>query len=132
MGAQVKLIKEDSLRVVEDGFTFNIRLNWYRSLPLSSVDVLSVKIDGEQVPIDQIYFVINNHQYKQAELLEKYDEFWFVQDLAEIHVCQLGKVRQGQSYTIEAEISLRFPYMQIGPGKFLTNVTRNVSSQIAL
>ena len=131
MGAQVQLIKEDSLRAVADGFTFGIRLNWYRSLPLSSVDILSVKVDGEQVPLDQVLFEINDHQYSQAELLEKYEEFWFVQDFAGICVRQPGKVNQGESHTIEAEVSLRFPYMQIGPGKFLTNVTRNVATQVA-
>ena len=131
MGAQVQLIKENSLRAVADGFTFGIRLNWYRSLPLSSVDILSVKVDGEQVPLDQVLFEINDHQYSQAELLEKYEEFWFVQDFAGIYVRQPGKVKQGESHTIEAEVSLRFPYMQIGPGKFLTNVTRNVATQVA-
>ena len=130
MGAQVQLIKEDNLRAVTDGFTFDIRLNWYRSLPLSSVDIISVKVDGEQVPADRILFEVNSHQYSQAELLEKYEEFWFVQDFAGIHVCQPGAVKQGETHTIEAEISLRFPYMQIGPGKFLTNVTRHVSVQI--
>jgi hypothetical protein len=131
MGAQVQLIKEDSLRAVADGFTFGIRLNWYRSLPLSSVDILSVKVDGEQVPLDRVLFEINDHQYSHAELLEKYEEFWFVQDFAGIYVRQPGKVKRGESHIIEAEVSLRFPYMQIGPGKFLTNVTRNVSTQVA-
>ena len=59
MGAQVKLIREDSLRVVEDGYAFDVRLNWYRSLPLSSVDIVSVKLDGETISIDQIAFEIN-------------------------------------------------------------------------
>lgn len=131
MGAQVQLIKEDSLRVAEDGFTFAIRLNWYRSLPLSSVDILSVKVDGKPVPADQILFEVNQHQYTQAELLEKYEEFWFVQDFAAIHVRQAGKVGKGQTHTLEAEVALRFPYMQIGPGKFLTNVTRHSSTQVA-
>ena len=131
MGAQVQLIKEDSLRVVADGFTFAVRLNWYRSLPLSSVDILSVKIDGEQVPLERILFEINNHQYTQSELLEKYEEFWFVQDFAGIHVQLPGKVKPGELHTIEAEVSLRFPYMQIGPGKFLTTVTSKVSTQVA-
>ena len=131
MGAQVKLIREDSLRAVEDGYAFDVRLNWYRSLPLSSVDIVSVKLDGEHVSIDQIVFEINGHQYSQAELLEQYEEFWFVQDFAVLHVSQPGKVTSGEMHTLEAEISLRFPYMNIGPGKFLTNVTQFTSTQVA-
>ena len=131
MGAQVKLIREDSLRAVEDGYAFDVRLNWYRSLPLSSVDIVSVKLDGEPVSIDQIAFEINGHQYSQAKLLEQYEEFWFVQDFAVLHVSQPGKVNAGEMHTLEAEISLRFPYMNIGPGKFLTNVTQFTSTQVA-
>lgn len=129
MGAQVQLIRENSLRLVDDGYAFDVRLNWYRSLPLSSVEILSVKVDGNQVPLEQIVFEINNHQYSQAELLERFEEFWFVQDFATLRVRQPEKMNPGESHTLEAEISLRFPYMQIGPGKFLTNVTRHVSSQ---
>ena len=131
MGASVNLINENSLRVVNDGYRFEVRLNWYRSLPVSSVDVLSVKVDGEPVALDQIAFEINGHRYSLHELVEKFDEFWFVQDFAGIHIHQPGKIAAGEAHTIEAEISLRFPYMQIGPGKFLTNVTKHVSTQIA-
>jgi hypothetical protein len=130
MGASVQLIRDESLRVVNDGYAFEVRLNWYRSLPLSSVEILSVKLDGEQVPLDQILFEINNHHYSQAELLEQFEEFWFVQDCAVLHIRQPGKVNVGETHDIEAEISLRFPYMNIGPGKFLTNITRFTSTQV--
>jgi hypothetical protein len=131
MGATVKLIVENSLRVLEDGYAFDVRLNWYRSLPLSSVDFLDVKLDGMQVPADQILFEINQHSYPLSELVERFDELWFVQDHARLHVHQPGKIHTGESHTLETEISLRFPYMPIGPGKFLTIATKYVSDQIA-
>jgi len=131
MGATVKLIVENSLRVLEDGYAFDIRLNWYRSLPLSSVDVLDVKLDGKQVSADQIFFEINHHSYPLKELVERFEELWFVQDHARLHVHQPGKIHNGESHTIETEISLRFPYMPIGPEKFLTIATRYASGQIA-
>jgi hypothetical protein len=131
MGASVQLIRENSLRAVQDGFIFEVRLNWYRSLPLSSVDILSVKVNGEAAPVEQVLFEINGHRYSQAELWEKYEEFWFVQDFGVVHVRQPGLVKAGETYTLETEISLRFPYMSIGPGKFLTTVTRGVSTQVA-
>lgn len=131
MGAQVQLIRENSLQALEDGYAFEVRLNWYRSLPLSSVDILSVKLDGEAAPLDQVLFEVNGRQYSQAELYEKIEEFWFVQDFAGLRVRQPGVVRAGETHTLEAEISLRFPYMQIGPGKFLTNVTHHTSTQVA-
>ncbi len=131
MGAQVKLIRENSLQVTEDGFRFDIRLNWYRSLPLSSVEIHYIKIDGETVPVDQIRFEINQHSYTPAELIEQFEEIWFVQDFASLHVRQPGRIHQGETHSLETEISLRFPYMNIGPGKFLTNATHYTCSQTA-
>ena len=124
MGATVKLIVEDSLRVLEDGYAFEVRLNWYRSLPLSSVEILDVKMDGEKVPLELVDFQVNQHAYSMKELLERYEEFWFVQDHASLHVHQPGRLKPGEVHAIETEISLRFPYMMIGPGRFLTIATR--------
>ncbi len=131
MGATVKLIVEDSLRVLEDGYAFDVRLNWYRSLPLSSVEILDVKLDGEQVPLELVDFEVNQHTYSLKELLERYEEFWFVQDHASLQVHQPGRLKPGAAHTIETEISLRFPYMMIGPGRFLTIATRFASTQVA-
>lgn len=131
MGASVNIIREDSLRAVEDGYAFDVRLNWYRSLPLSCIHVNSIKIDGEPAAPDQILFEINDRQYSLAELADRFEEFWFVQDFAGLHVQQPGKLQPGETHTLEAEITLRFPYMQIGPGKFLTITTRQASTQLA-
>ncbi len=131
MGAAVKLIQDESLTVGANGYAFEVRLNWYRSLPLSSVDVLKLALDGESVPLDQVRFEINGHLYTLAELPERYEEFWFVQDSAVLHVSQPGKVAAGQAHRLDAEISLRFPYIQIGPGRFLTNITRCSDTQVA-
>ncbi|MBL8056424.1 MAG: hypothetical protein JNK29_06975 [Anaerolineales bacterium] len=131
MGASVQLIVQDTLRVRPDGFAFDVRLNWYRSLPLSSVEILSVQLDGEPVPLDQIVFEINGHRYSPAELLEQAEELWFVQDYARLSIRQPGQVKAGEAHTLAAEIALRFPYMPIGPGKFLTNVTHASATQVA-
>ncbi|HNB50426.1 MAG TPA: DUF6379 domain-containing protein [Anaerolineales bacterium] len=131
MGASVNLIRENSLQVVEDGYTFQIRLNWYRSLPVSSVDVLSLKLDGEPVPPDQIRFEINDHQYPVDKLSDQFEEFWFVQDFAGVRVFQPGKIIAGETHTLDAEIGLRIPYIAVGPGKFLTNITQQVATLVA-
>mgnify|MGYP000911881669 CR=1 FL=1 len=131
MGASVQLIVEDSLRALADGFAFEVRLNWYRSLPLSSVEIIGVQLDGQPVPPDQITFEINDQRYSPAELREQSEALWFVQDFATLHIRQPGTVKADEAHTLEAEVALRFPYMQIGPGKFLTNVTRAAVTQVA-
>ncbi len=131
MGAAVKLIRDDSLRAGQDGYSFEVNLNWYRSLPVSSVDVLKIALDDESVPLDQVRFEINGHQYALGELAERYEEFWFVQDSAVLKVLQAGKVKAGEAHRLDAEMSLRFPYIQIGPDRFLTNITRCTDTQTA-
>jgi len=131
MGAAVKIIEENSLQVLQDGYAFNIRLNWYRSLPVSSVEKLAITIDGEPVPAENIRFEINNRQFRLDELENQVEEFWFVQDSARLHVLQAGKVAVGETHTIYTEMALRFPYIAIGPGRFLTNTSRCTSTQVA-
>lgn len=131
MGSAVKIIQEDSLRVVEDGYEIQVRLNWYRSLPISCVETLRLSLDGEAVQPDQILFEVNDHQYRLDELVEKVEEFWFVQDSVVLRVQQPGKVAVGESHMVEAEIALRFPYIQIGPDRFLTNISTCSETQTA-
>lgn len=131
MGAAVKLIQDDSLTAGQDSYAFEIRLNWYRSLPISSVEVLKLALDGAGVPLELVRFEINGHTYALAELPERFEEFWFVQDSAVLRVLQPGKVVAGAAHQLEAEIALRFPYIQIGPDRFLTNITRCTDTQTA-
>ncbi len=131
MGASVNLIRENSLQVAEDGYTFQIRLNWYRSLPVSCVGILSLKLDGEPVPLDNIRFEINEHSYALEQLNNHYEEFWFVQDFAGVHVHQPGRIAPGETHTLDAEVALRAPYISVGPGKFLTNITQQAATLVA-
>lgn len=131
MGAAVKIIEDNSLQVIPDGYTFNIRLNWYRSLPVSSVEKIVITLDGEPVPADKIRFEINGRQFGLDELENQVEEFWFVQDSARLHILQAGKIAVGETHTIYTEMALRFPYIAIGPGRFLTNTSRCTDIQVA-
>lgn len=131
MGANVKILEDNSLRALDDGYCVNLRLNWYRSLPLTSVQELIVNLDGQPVPSDNITFELNGKSFKLPELKEQLEEFWFVQDSAVVHIHEAGKVKAGETHTIYTEITLRFPYIQIGPDKFLANVSRCSETQTA-
>ena len=78
MGSAVKIIEENSLQVFPDGYSFNVRLNWYRSLPISSLVKIAITLDSEPVPSDQIRFEINNRVFRFEELGDQVEEFWFV------------------------------------------------------
>ncbi len=131
MGSAVKIIEDNSLQVLPDGYSFNVRLNWYRSLPASSVNQLAISLDGEPVPSELIRFEVNQKSFRIEELEDQVEEFWFVQDSARLHILQPGKVAVGESHTLYTEMALRFPYIAIGPGRFLTNTSRCTSTQVA-
>lgn len=131
MGAAVKLIEEHSLKATERGYQVSIRLNWYRSLPISSVDHLQLSLDGQPVDSALLRFGVNGREYRLEELDEQVEEFWFVQDSAIVSVQQPDKVKPGEEHKVEVEIALRFPYIPIGPGKFLTNISKQTAAQVA-
>jgi hypothetical protein len=131
MGAPFSLIEENSLRTSNKGYEFLVHLNWYRSLPLSSVVSAKVQLDGMDVDSALITFGFNDHEYSLVELEGQIEEFWFVQDGARLIINQPGKVKQGEAHTIQVEIALRFPYIPIGPDKFLTIPTKYSSTQVA-
>ncbi|MBL8204189.1 MAG: hypothetical protein JNM09_08165 [Blastocatellia bacterium] len=60
MGPLDKLILgDDALSATASGCALQLRSHWYRSLPLSSVSVLTVKMDGVDVLAENIAFEIN-------------------------------------------------------------------------
>jgi hypothetical protein len=131
MGASFRIVEDDSLRMTEGGYEVRIRLNWYRSLPLSCVEAVRLALDGKWVDPDKIRFKINDHNYRLSELAEQVEEFWFVQDSATLYVNQPGKVTTGEMYSIEVEIGFRAPYIPIGPDKYLVNTGTFKTTQIA-
>ncbi len=131
MGADLRIVEDNSLRTGNDGYEVGVRLNWYRSLPISCVEKVSLTLDGQPVDPGAICFEVNGKQFTLQEMEEGVEEFWFVQDTARVHVQDSGKIKPGEEHTIEAEIALRFPYIAVGPGKFLTIPTRCKTTQVA-
>lgn len=131
MGFPINLIEDESLEATEGGFEVKARLLWYRSLPLSCVEVASLAIDGEAIDPDAIRFGVNDELIPLDRMGERIDQTWFVQDSARLVVQKPGLVKKGQAHTITAEIVLRAPYIKIGPDKFLTMPTRYSVTQAA-
>ena len=96
----VKIVEDNSLRATADGYQVEIRLNWYRSLPLSCVEEVRLSLDGQLVPPEKIRFAINGHEYRLDELPRLGEEFWFVLDPAVLQVHDPGKVASGERHTV--------------------------------
>jgi len=104
---------------------------WYRSLPLSCIERLQLKLDGQTVDLEVVRLGINGHEYRLDELADKVEEFWFIQDSASLYINQPGKVVHGSQHNIELELAVRAPYIPIGPGKFLTILNKYSAAQVA-
>ncbi len=114
MTLQARVIGDDALRVVEDGFELDVDLNWYRSLPLSSVATLELTVDDETVPSNEIVFAVNGKEYSLDELANRWEEYWFVLDAATLRV-RRSLVRAGGPVDVHVRLGTRIPYLPIGP-----------------
>ena len=75
----------------------SVRLNWYRSLPLSCVERLEVRLDGEPVDVS----------------LELDGDWWRVRDSARVAGELAGDPGDGP-HAVELLLGTRIPYL-VGP-----------------
>ncbi len=116
------LIANPGTRLDADGLTFDVRLPWYRSLPLSVVEFASLRIDDREVPLDGAELEVNGKRFKLAELSNLTDEWWFVLDSGYLHVPPAG-LQATQRHEAALLCKLYPPYIPM-----LTWTTRGTAS----
>jgi hypothetical protein len=131
MSAPLNVIEDASLRATETGFEIKLRYKWYRSLQLSCLENLQLSLDGQPVDPSAIRLGINGHTYTLDELAEQVEEFWFILDSAVLSVTLPGRVRPGETHKVDVAFGMRAPYIGLGPGRFLTVLNRQSSTQVA-
>jgi hypothetical protein len=107
-----RVVSDNGLTATPGGFDIDIRLPWYRTLPLSVVDVAEVSLDGQAIPLDQITFEINGATHKLGELRPRTDDWWFVLDSALLHVNHPG-VEQGSTHEVAVTVKFAPPYIPV-------------------
>jgi hypothetical protein len=105
-----QVIADHSLRAVEGGFQFDVRLPWYRALPVACVEGLDVVIDGDAVPAEALEIELNGEAYALADLPPRHEDWWCVADAAPVTVPLTGGLGAGE-HTLEATIHVRIPYI---------------------
>ena len=113
------LLNEQGLRVGPQGVGIEVRLPWYRSMPLSVVEVAALHIDGQEIPAGDIRFEINDRSFRLDELAEQTGEFWFVLDPAVLRI-PAAAAGSGAEHRVELQLNLYPPYIP-----HLTWVTRS-------
>jgi Domain of unknown function (DUF6379) len=131
VGLTASMLDDDALRAANNGFELDVHLNWYRSLPLSSVKTVELTIDGEKVQREDITFVANGKEYTLDELPSHWDEYWFVLDAATLRVRRAPAVRAGQRAEVSIRLGNRIPYILIGPDQALEYVGERSKTLVA-
>jgi hypothetical protein len=105
-----QVLADGSLRAVPQGLAFDIRLPWYRALPISCVEGLEVTIDGHQIPSDDLTIELNGTSYKLTDLPPLHDEWWYVADAAPVVAPLPGGLADGE-HELDVTIHVRIPYI---------------------
>jgi len=130
MSLAASMLDDDALRVVDDGFELDVHLNWYRSLPLSSVKTVELTVNGEAIPRDEITFVVNGSERALDELTNHWEEMWFVLDAATLRV-RRALVEAGAHADVSIRLGNRIPYILIAPDQALEYVTERTKTLVA-
>ena len=130
MSLAASMVDDDALRADEDGFELDVHLNWYRSLPLSSLETVELTVNGERIAREVITFVLNDGEYALDELSERWDDIWFVLDAATLRVPR-PVVRAGEPAEVSIRLGNRIPYILIGPNQPLEYVTERSKTLVA-
>ena len=110
------VVRDDALTATNGGLALQVHQHWYRSLPLSSLAVLDLSIDGERVDPTQLTVEANGKTFSFDELEGSSDEWWFTTDAVTLHLPRPGSEPK-DSYRVELDLGLLIPYLIIGHGE---------------
>lgn len=131
MATDDTILIDDSLTARPDGLAIGLKIPWYRSLWVSSVSDVVVRIDGQDVPKESLRAEINGGTFTIDELQDQWDQLWYLQDRLVVVVPSETPPSAGDEVDVEVTLSMRMPYMQIAPMVYVTNHATNHRTLVA-
>lgn len=118
-----QVIGTGGITATADGLRVDIRLPWYRSLPLSTVEVGEVRLDGIRIDPARITFELEAKRYALSELQDQVSTVWYVLDSAYLDISG-GSWKVGSEVEVSVTLIVYPPYI---PGlKRMTVETRKL------
>lgn len=119
LGFTDRVIRQDGfynllLNGQQVGFNLDLRINYYRGLPLSSVQKIEITVDGEKIPEYLMLAELNGKQFTVSQMPEMYMEYWGSKTPMHMRVFNYG-LSQGE-HDVAVRIEYKNPYMQFAPG----------------
>lgn len=108
-------LKNDYINGKKMGYSFDIRLSYYRGHFLSDIDVFEIEVDGQKIPQENLMFCLNGKEFAVYELQEAYTEFWRLLDPAKIKILSAGGLNPGE-HKISVKLMMRVPYLPLPGG----------------
>ena len=106
-----QVIRDGSLHATATGFRFDLRLPWYRALPLSCVEGLEVTLDGASTPADDLSLEIDGSAYALADLPPLHERAWYVADAARVTARRRDLPTAPTEHALDVTIHVRIPYI---------------------
>jgi len=97
----------------QPGYLIRVRLTSYRSLPLSCLDKIELKVDGELIQPQDLTLILNGYSHKLDELPRLSHIWWFILDYADLFVASPQPLSPGE-HRVEATLVTIEPYMTVG------------------
>jgi hypothetical protein len=107
--AASRVLGSDGIIATSNGLRVDIRLPWYRSLPLSTIEVGEVRINGQLIDPAKITFELEGNRFAFGELANKTNLVWYVLDSAYLDVAGSWKV--GEELEVSVTLILYPPYI---------------------
>lgn len=116
MGLRESIVPGTLKNTYEDGkmigYEFGIQMDYYRGHYLSTIDELSVKVDGEAVPEECITFCLNGKEFGVVQLKDCFTEYWEILQIATLKIWKPGGLSRGE-HEIDLRLMSRSPYMPL-------------------
>jgi hypothetical protein len=100
----------ESARLEDDVLSLDIRLNWYRSVPLSCVERLEIDLDGVRLDPARATLELDGVRSAVGELTGMDERWWSVLDSATVRV-ELDTPPVPGPHTVDLVIGTRIPYL---------------------
>ncbi len=94
------------------GYCVNLKINYYRGLPLSCIDQITLTVDGETADLEDMYLQHNGREYHYPDILKDdmcTDFYWIFGDLLRVVVKKEGGLEQGVHH-VELVLGTRRSY----------------------
>ena len=119
----VDVVCDDSMKNIfangkKVGYQFDIRLSYYRGHFLSVIDEFGVKLDGEEVPTEDIKFCLHGKEFGIAQLHDLVSEFWQITEPATIKIFKDGGIVAGE-HDVDVKLMFHSPYMPISDTEYM-------------